>query len=55
MATVPLMAFSQDFDSLLQRVDTIENPVYKPVMSISYGMLNFRGGCKEQPDQPGFR
>jgi len=32
-----------DYDSLLQRIDTVENPVYKPVVSFSYGVLNFRG------------
>lgn len=32
-----------DYDSLLQRVDTVENPVFKPVISLSYGVLNFRG------------
>lgn len=32
-----------DYDSLLQRIDTVENPVYKPVVSFSYGVLNFFG------------
>ena len=32
-----------DYDSLLQRIDTVENPVYKPVVSFSYGILNFFG------------
>lgn len=32
-----------DYDSLLQRIDTVENPVYKPVVSFSYGVLNFYG------------
>ena len=32
-----------DYDSLLQRIDTVENPVYKPVVSFSYGVLNFLG------------
>ena len=32
-----------DYDSLLQRIDTVENPVFKPVISFSYGLFNFRG------------
>jgi hypothetical protein len=42
---VPIMASGQeiDYDELLKRVDTLENPVYKPVVSFSYGILNFRG------------
>lgn len=32
-----------NYDSLLQRIDTVENPVYKPVLSIGYGTLNFFG------------
>jgi len=35
-----------EYDSLLQRVDTVENPVYKPVISLSYGVLNFRGDVR---------
>ncbi len=35
-----------DYDSLLQRVDTVENPVYKPVVSFSYGVLNYYGDVK---------
>ncbi len=35
-----------DYDSLLQRIDTVENPVYKPVVSFSYGVLNFRGDVR---------
>ena len=35
-----------DYDSLLQRIDTIENPIYKPVVSFSYGVLNFRGDVR---------
>ncbi|MEN8157100.1 MAG: EF-hand domain-containing protein [Bacteroidota bacterium] len=35
-----------DNDSLQQSVDVIENPVYKPVISISYGLLNFRGDVR---------
>ena len=36
-----------DYDSLLQRIDTVENPVYKPVLSFSYGVLNFRGDVQD--------
>jgi hypothetical protein len=45
MALLPLVAQGQeiDYDSLLQRIDTVANPVYKPVVSFSYGVLNFRG------------
>lgn len=46
MAPVLLSAQEIDYDSLLQRIDTVENPVYKPVVSFSYGMLNFRGDVK---------
>ncbi len=44
----PVISFGQevDYDSLLQRVDTVENPVYKPVVSFSYGILNFRGDVR---------
>lgn len=35
-----------DYDSLLQRIDTVENPVYKPVISFSYGVLNYLGDVK---------
>jgi hypothetical protein len=44
----PLFSYGQEinYDSLLQRIDTIENPVYKPVVSFSYGVLNFRGDVK---------
>jgi hypothetical protein len=35
-----------DYDSLLQRIDTVENPVYKPVISFSYGVLNYYGDVK---------
>ena len=42
---LPFISFGQeiDYDSLLQRVDSVENPVFKPVISFSYGVLNFRG------------
>lgn len=45
LGIVPLLVQGQeiDYDSLLQRIDTIENPVYKPVISFSYGVLNFHG------------
>ena len=45
---IPLLVQGQDinYDSLLQRVDTVENPVYKPVVSISYGVMNFHGDVK---------
>ncbi|MCK5067271.1 MAG: hypothetical protein KAR16_07530 [Bacteroidales bacterium] len=45
IVVVPFIAQGQeiDYDSLLQRIDTVENPVYKPVVSFSYGVLNFRG------------
>ena len=45
---VPAGLRGQDvnYDSLLQRVDTVENPVYKPVISISYGVLNFLGDVR---------
>ena len=32
-----------NYDSLLQKVDSVENPLFKPVISLSYGILNFRG------------
>jgi len=35
-----------NYDSLLQRVDTVENPVYKPVLSVGYGTLNFMGDVR---------
>lgn len=42
---VPFVAQAQepDYDSLLQRIDTVENPVYKPVVSFAYGVFNFMG------------
>lgn len=43
MAPFILQAQEIDYDSLLQRIDTVENPVYKPVVSFSYGVLNYRG------------
>lgn len=46
MAPVLLAGQEIDYDSLLERIDTVENPVYKPVVSFSYGMLNFRGDVR---------
>lgn len=45
---MPFFVQGQDvnFDSLLQRIDTVENPVYKPVVSLSYGVLNYHGDVK---------
>jgi len=42
---VPFVVQAQepDYDSLLQRIDTVENPVYKPVVSFAYGVINFMG------------
>ncbi len=41
-----------DYDSLLQRIDTVENPVYKPVISFSFGVLNFQGDVKNRTSSP---
>ena len=35
-----------NYDSLLLRIDTVENPVFKPVISFSYGIFNFVGDVK---------
>ena len=45
LSLIPFLAQGQevDFESLLQRVDTVENPVYKPVISFSYGVLDYFG------------
>ena len=45
---MPALSFGQviNYDSLLQRVDTVENPVFKPVISFSYGVFNFRGDVR---------
>jgi hypothetical protein len=43
---------TNDYEDLLQRVDTIENPVYKPVISIGYGALNFVGDVKSSFRSP---
>ena len=42
----------QEYDDLLQRVDTVENPVYKPVVSVSYGVLNFIGDVRNSHLSP---
>ncbi|MEA3462192.1 MAG: hypothetical protein U9R49_09960 [Bacteroidota bacterium] len=41
-----------DYDSLLQRIDTVENPVYKPVVSFSYGVLNYYGDVRNSFTSP---
>lgn len=41
-----LLAQETDFDQLLQRVDTVENPVYKPMITASYGVLDFLGDVR---------
>lgn len=41
-----------DYDSLLQRIDTVENPVYKPVISFSFGLLTFHGDVKNSTNSP---
>ncbi len=54
MILLPVLVHGQDinYDSLLQRIDTVENPVYKPVVSISYGVLNFHGDVKNSLNTP---
>jgi hypothetical protein len=54
MLIVPYMAQAQetDYDSLLQRIDTVENPVYMPVVSFSYGVLNFMGDVRNSYSTP---
>jgi hypothetical protein len=51
---VPILVDGQEinYDSLLQRIDTVENPVYKPVISFSYGILNFRGDVQNSMISP---
>lgn len=48
IALLPVLSHGQEinYDSLLQRVDTVENPVFKPVISLSYGVFNFRGDVR---------
>ncbi|MCK5693949.1 MAG: hypothetical protein KAI08_13895, partial [Bacteroidales bacterium] len=55
LAMLPILVQGQeiDYDSLLQRIDTIENPVYKPVVSFSYGVLNFLGDVQNSIITPG--
>lgn len=48
-----LSAQESDYDSLLQRIDTVENPVYKPVISLSTGILTFRGEVQNASLNPG--
>lgn len=54
LALLPLVVQGQeiDYDSLLQRIDSVENPVYKPVVSFSYGVLNFRGDVQSSLSTP---
>lgn len=55
LAGTGINAFAQevvDYDELLQRVDTIENPVYKPVVSVGYGVLNFYGDVRNSSRLP---
>ena len=54
LALVPILVDGQEinYDSLLQRIDTVENPVYKPVISLSYGVLNFRGDVQNSLISP---
>ena len=54
LALVPILVDGQEinYDSLLQRIDTVENPVYKPVISLSYGVLNFRGDVRNSLISP---
>jgi hypothetical protein len=55
LAGMGINGFTQevvDYDEFLQRVDTIENPVYKPVVSIGYGVLNFFGDVKNSSRLP---
>ena len=54
IALAPVFSYGQetDFDSLLQRVDTVRNPVYKPVLTFSYGVLNFHGDVKNSLNLP---
>jgi hypothetical protein len=54
LALLPGLVKAQlvDYDSLLQRVDTVENPVYKPVVSFSYGVMNFLGDVQNSKISP---
>lgn len=48
LLAVPVFLNAQetDYEDLLQRVDTVENPVYKPVIALGYGTTNFRGDVR---------
>ena len=48
LVLIPVLTRAQEinYDSLLQRIDTVENPVYKPVVSLAYGVMNFHGDVK---------
>jgi hypothetical protein len=55
LALAGLPGYTQEpdeYDELLQRVDTIENPVYKPVVSIGYGAMNFFGDVRNSSRLP---
>lgn len=54
IVVIPFTAMAQeiDYDSLLQRIDTVENPVYKPVVSFSYGVVNFLGDVRNSNNTP---
>ncbi|MCF8226060.1 MAG: hypothetical protein K9J30_09285 [Bacteroidales bacterium] len=43
---VNLFGQVEEYEDLLQRIDTIENPVYKPHVSVSYGIFSFLGEVK---------
>ncbi|HKK63940.1 MAG TPA: hypothetical protein VJ951_15350 [Bacteroidales bacterium] len=32
-----------EYEDMLQRIDTVENPIYMPHLSVGYGVLNFMG------------
>jgi len=40
---LPALVRGQDADSLIQEADTVVREVYKPVLSFSYGIMNFLG------------
>lgn len=47
LGTTPVLTQDNEyFDSLLQRIDTIENPVYMPMVSVDYGSLIFIGDVR---------
>ncbi|MBN1132773.1 MAG: hypothetical protein JXR52_05815 [Bacteroidales bacterium] len=52
LVLLDLRAQDEAYDDLLRRIDTIENPVYKPVVALSYGVLNFRGDVRNQYVSP---